>query len=101
MNDKDLKKLSLAWQIEAPAADLADRIVTRATAQPQEKPLLLRMQRYMIAALSEWQTAWTYKLAGLALCAVVGFGIGMTQHRVPVVDVSSLILGTNQGGSLL
>jgi hypothetical protein len=101
MNDEDLKKLSQTWHIEAPATDLADRIVARATAKPQQKPLLLRAQRYAIAALSEWQTAWAYKLAGLALCAIVGFGIGMNQNEVPIVDVSSLVLGTNQGGSLL
>jgi hypothetical protein len=101
MNNEELKKLSKVWDIEQPSADLVDRIMTRATARPQETSFMLSAQRYLIAVFSEWQTAWAYKAASLALCAIVGFGIGMNQYNVPSVDVSSLAFGTTQGRSLL
>lgn len=101
MNDERVKQLLKTWHIEEPSLNLADRIVANATSKPQHIPLILRLQRGMIDAFSEWQAGLVYKLAGLALCAIVGFGIGMNQYEASSVDVSGLAFGVQQGGSLL
>lgn len=102
MNDDDqLKKQLKNWHMETPSPDLAERIVARAITRPQHIPLSSRLQRGMIATFSEWQTGLAYKIASLALCAIIGFGIGMNQHEHLSLDVSALAFGTKQGGSLL
>lgn len=73
MNDEqDLRRRLAAQPRPTPPADLAARIVARATAQPQRPGWRRRLQR----ALEQWRYGWQVKLASLALCGVLGLLAG-------------------------
>lgn len=86
MNEQELKHTLKRWSIEPPADELAERVVRHATARQQVVPLA----QYLAAIFSDWRTGLVYKTAGLALCAVIGFGNGYLQQETSTVDLSAL-----------
>jgi hypothetical protein len=97
--EQELKRRLPIWRVASPEAGLADRIVARAVAEPQDLPLIFRLRQALIAGLSEWRVGLNYKLASFALCAVVGLGIGLYQASVPIdVEVSGVAFDDNSLG---
>ncbi|OQX19317.1 MAG: hypothetical protein BWK76_04810 [Desulfobulbaceae bacterium A2] len=98
LDEHNLKQRLRAWRVEEPAENLAERIVTQATALPQRLPWGLRVQQALTVAFTDWRWGWSYKLACLLLCALIGFGSGLHQQAPTSVDVSTLIIGEGQEG---
>lgn len=83
MDEQELKQKLTCWGVDAPANSLTDRIVAHAAAQKQCIPLA----QSFTAAFCDWQTALAYKTAGLALCALIGFGNGYLQQETEMTDI--------------
>ena len=74
--EEPLLKQLLASPRPQPRADLAVQIIHQATLRPQHLGWSQRCQR----ALDEFSYAWQFKLASLALCAVLGVFAGQWQE---------------------
>jgi hypothetical protein len=92
--DREWKSRLAWWRIEPPEAGLADRIVARAVAQPQDLPFGIWLRQVLMAGFSEWRVGLQVKVASLTLCAVLGFSIGLYQASDPVdVEVAGVAFG--------
>jgi hypothetical protein len=98
--DRRLDRLLRATKIPPPSEDLAQRIITAATAQPQprrpEAPSLLR--RVFGGLMADWPNGLAYKAAFMLLVALITFGTGIGQgvHGVSTVaddDLTAIIFG--------
>lgn len=97
----DIHALRRHWPSEAPAADLAERIVARAIAQPQRQPFALKLRAFL-ASLNPLQgeaiTGRGLAFAACLLAAVVVMEPSMTSR--PVNDAGSTkkasLLGTKK-----
>lgn len=88
------------WKIDPADDAMLDRIVRRSIAKPQMLPLGYRLQQWLTGCFSEWHTGFAYKLASLALCAVVGFSSGLTSSD-QAVDITTIAFGSvHVGGDL-
>lgn len=93
MDDNDLQQQLKTWTLPPHSQDLAQRISARATALPQRLPTALRLQRWLMMAFSDWRAELPYKLAGLAICAALGFAAGLNFPDQTDVELSELAFG--------
>ncbi len=72
-DEKEFLQKLKQWQVDVPPANLADKIVHHATMQAQYQPFAIKVAQAFEVAFTQWNYGLSYKLAGLAICAVVGF----------------------------
>lgn len=103
--DEDLKKILQKWQVEPTDSYAVSQIVLQATKLQQKEPVFTKIQNALVNALSDWQFGLTYKLASFAVCAVIGFGIGVKQipedNNVPSADIAAIAFGQMGNGEEL
>ena len=89
-DERYLKNQLKHWQVSSPPAGLADSIVRSAVALPQRRPWWLQIQQAVETACVDWRYGLSYKLAALAVCAVIGLAGGMHQSLDSGTDMAML-----------
>ncbi len=94
--DEQLKQQLQKWRIEPTDSYAVAQITACAVRLPQRQPFVTIVQNTVIAALSDWKFGMTYKLAGFAICAIIGFGVGLQQNYQPneaTFDITTIAFG--------
>lgn len=79
-----------AWRIEETPDGMAERIARHVTALPQRRPWWMSLMQGLQNGFSDWHAGMTYKLAGLAVCAMIGLASGLNQEEYGALDVDAL-----------
>ena len=85
------------WKLDPADDAMLDRIVKKSVTRPQMLPLGYKLQQWLTQCFSEWHSGFSYKLASLALCAVVGFSSGLTSSD-QAVDITTIAFGSVHEG---
>lgn len=90
----DLKNKLKAWEIDEPPHDLVRRIADHALSHPQREPFHRRLSRMLEVAFFDLGSGLSYKLASMALIALVGLITGLSWPQTTAVEPGLIDLAT-------
>lgn len=95
MNDRQIEEMLKSFKSSGQVDEaLLNRIVVSAAARPQQHPRALSFGVIASRVFYEWEYAFSFKAAGLACLALLGFIIGLQSAPQESAGLIDLVSGT-------